>query len=162
MRYYIMTLISIVAVVAIKSYTINAQGRAINDIDVELMAATDLLNHADTVRHEKMIERFVQGIEKSEYVYGKYAGSAEFPTQTYVNYERILRVGTTQELHALLLHESPVVRVYAHKALTANDMAIETALLEVLIADTTQVVCIDGLAISKMRVMDIVSENIFQ
>lgn len=162
MKYYIMTLISIVAVLAIKSYTINAQGRVANDGDVEIMAKTELLNKEDTIRHQKMINQFLDDLEKSEFVYGKYAGSAEFPTYTYLNFERIQRVGTPEELNALLAHESAVVRVYAHQALTTNQMEIPTETLEALMMDSAEVICVNGMEISKARVMDLVAENLFQ
>jgi hypothetical protein len=157
-----MTLISIVTVLAIKSYTINAQDRPVNDVDLEMMASEALLNKADTIRHQKMIKRFVKGIEGADMVYGRYAGSADFPTSVFENYERIQRVATVQELNELVEHDSPVVRVYAHRALMENNMSIQPIHLESLIADTTEIMMMNGLEISKVRVMDVVAQNIFQ
>lgn len=163
MRYYIMTLVSIITVLAIKSYTINAQDQSnIDDLDVEIMASTELLTHADTLRHQKMINRFVQSIESSPYVYGQYSGSANFPNEVYEDYQRIERVCTVQELNEMLKHESPVVRVYAHQALMNNQMDITKDNLESMIIDSSEVYKIDGLAIEKVRVMDLVATNIFQ
>lgn len=162
MRYYIMTLISIITVLAIKSYTINAQDHPVDDVDLELMASGELLNKADTLRHQKMIKRFVNDIAGSEMVYGKYAGSADFPTPVYEDYARIQRVATVQELNNLVEHESAVVRVYAHRALMENNMEITDTHLDALITDSSEVMLVDGLSISKVRVMDLVSQNIFQ
>ena len=163
MRFYIMTLVSIITVLAIKSYTINAQAESnIDDLDVEIMASAALLTKADTVRHQKMIKRFVKTIESSPYVYGEFSGSADFPNSVYENYQRIERVSTAQELNTMLLHESPVVRVYAHRALMANQMEIYGDNLDALVADSAEVYQIDGLAISKVRVMDIVTANMFR
>lgn len=162
MKFYIMTLVSIITVLAIKSYTINAQDHNVNDIDIEMMASTKLLNKADTLRHQKMISRFVNGIESSEYVYGKYTGSADFPSDVYQNYERIQRVCTVQELNHMLDHDSPVVRIYAHRALMENDMMVYPHHQEELIRDSAEVVVMDGLSLSKTRVLNIVSENMFQ
>lgn len=157
-----MTLVSIVTVLAIKSYTINAQDGDVNDKIIERMASTKLLNKADTLRHQKMISRFVSGIESSEYVYGKYRGAANFPSDVYQNYERIQRVCTVQELNKMLDHESPVVRVYAHRALMENEMMVYPHHQEELIRDSAEVLVVDGLAFSKTRVLNIVSENMFQ
>ena len=55
-----MTLVSVVVVLTIKSYTLEAQDKVVNDVDVERMASCKLINHADTLRHEKMINRFVK------------------------------------------------------------------------------------------------------
>ena len=158
MRFYIMTLVSIITVLAIKSYTINAQDDNVGDLEIEMMASTELLNKADTLRHHKMISRF----ESSDYVYGKFAGSANFPNDTYQNYERIQRVCTVQELNKMLDHESPVVRVYAHRALMENKMMVYPHHQEELIRDSAEVLVIDGLSISKTNVLNIVAENMFQ
>lgn len=160
-RFYIMTLLSVVVVLALKSYTITAQDREVNDTEVEKMASMELLNRADTVRHQLMINRFVKNIESSEILYGKYFGAAEFPTAIYADYERIQRVGTQQELNTLLAHQSPVVRVYAHQALAENNMDINPELLELLLNDTTSITCLDRVSVTEKMVMDIVCNHVF-
>lgn len=156
-----MTLVSIVVVLAIKSYTINAQDRPMNDRDIEILASVDLLNKADTLRHQKMINHFVESLETSEILYGKFVGAASFPSEIYQDYERIQRVGTEEELNALLIHESPVVRLYAHQALTANGMNLDAEAIELLVNDTTSVLIQDGLEIKKVSVMDLASTYMF-
>lgn len=162
MRYYIMTLVSVIVVLTIKSYTSTAQDEPINDLDLERMANYELLNHSDTVRHRKMIDRFVKSLETSEYIHGKYEGCANFENETFSSYERLERTATEQELQSLLMNQNPVVRLYAHKALVANDMKIPTDFLELSVQDSTEIVFIDGMSINKVRVMDLVSENLFQ
>lgn len=162
MKYYIMTLVSIVVVLAIKSYTINAQDKPINDTQVELMASGKLLNHADTVRHQKMINRFLTDLEMSEFLCERYMGAAEFPSEVFENYERIQRVGTEEELNTLLSHESPVVRIYAQRALSVNNMNANPEALELLVNDTTSVLQFDGLKIRKVAVMDLACEHLFK
>ena len=161
MKYYIMTLVSIVTVLAIKSYTINAQDQPIDDMEVAMMASGELLNKADTIRHQKMINRFIKGIEGSEILYGKYSGSAEFSNDIYENFERIQRVGTAEELNDLLVHESPVVRLYAHKALAVNGMPMDHDKLEALVNDTTTLIQHDGFIITKVTVGDLACRNMF-
>ena len=46
---------------------------------------------------------------------------------------------TLEELNTMLLHESPVVRVYAHRALMANQMEIYGDNLNALVADSAEV-----------------------
>lgn len=161
MKYYIMTLVSIVVVLAIKSYTINAQDKPINDQQVELMASGELLNLADTIRHQKMINRFLSKLETSEKLYERYTGAANFPNQVFENYERIERVGTEEELNELLLHESPVVRIYAHRALAVNQMEMDNEAMELLVNDTTLVFRHDGVHIIPVRVMDLAANHLF-
>lgn len=161
MKYYIMTLVSIVVVLAIKSYTINAQDKPVNDSQVELMASGDLLNQADTVRHQKMINRFLSKLETSEKLNERYTGAANFPNQVFENYERIERVGTKEELNELLLHESPIVRIYAHRALAANQMEMDKVAMELLVNDTTLVFQHDGAHLIPVRVMDLASAYLF-
>jgi hypothetical protein len=161
MRFYIMTLVSIIAVLAVKSYTTTAQDTPLNDVELEVMADFELLNKQDTIRHRKMINRFIQPITQSEVVYGKFKGSGPFTNETYINFERLKRTATQYELNELLLNENPVVRVYAHKALVSNQMEIRSDIAESLVQDSSEVIIIDGFKAQEMMVMDIVSESIF-
>jgi hypothetical protein len=156
-----MTLVSVVVVLTIKSYTLEAQDKVVNDVDVERMASCKLINHADTLRHEKMINRFVFDLEKSDALYEKYSGSADFPNETYSDFERLKRVATQQELNNLLVHESGIVRVYAHRALMDNNMYVNKYQLEMLASDTSSIAVIDGLSYSKIEVKDLVSKRLF-
>lgn len=161
MRFYITTLVSIIVVLTIKSYTSTATEQPVQDKDLVLMASTELLSKADTVRHAKMIKRFVHSLEQSEVVQLKYSGSANFPHPTYQNYERLERVGTKEELNLLLDHESPIVRVYAHKALVTKGLPINNEKMVNLLNDTSTVMIVDGLKISEDHVMNIVSDYVF-
>ncbi len=161
MKYYIMTLVSIVVVLGIKSYTINAQQTPVDDVEVELMASSELLNKADTIRHQKMIKRFVVGLEKSEVLYGKFTGPANIPNKVYQDYERIQRVGTKEELNSLMTHNSPVVRLYAQRALMNNNMEMDRVAVEYLVNDTTTIMYHDGFDIKLETVGDIASEQLF-
>lgn len=161
MKYYIMTLVSFVVVLGIKSYTINAQQAPVDDVDVELMASSQLLTQADTIRHQKMIKRFVVGLEKSEVLYGKFTGPANIPNTVFQDYERIQRVGTKEELNRLMNHDSPIVRLYAQKALLNNNMKMNRTAVEYLVNDTTTVMYHNGLNIKIETVGNIASEQLF-
>ena len=157
-----MTLVSIVVVLGIKSYTINAQDQPMNDGDLELLAGIELLNHSDTVRHQKMIDRFVKSLEKAEFLYGRFTGPAEIPNEVYADYERIQRVGTHEELQLLMTHDSPIVRLYAHQAMAINGMDMDRSTLESMLNDTTLVLVQNGLEIKQVPVMELAAEYVFR
>lgn len=161
MKFYITTIVSIFVVLTIKSYTSNASEQPVLDKDLVMMASTKLLSKADTVRHAKMIKRFVSSLENSEHVQLKFNGSANFPNETFENYERLEKVSTKEELNQLLSHDSPVVRIYAHKALANNNMEMNKVQLQTLLNDSSEVIIVDGLSIRETRVMDEVSNYVF-
>lgn len=132
-----------------------------NDGDLEVLAGIELLNHADSVRHEKMINRFVRSLEESQFLYGKFTGPAEIPNEVYSDYERIQRVGTKEELNKLMTHESAIVRLYAHKALVTNNMQMDPNTLETMVNDTTLVYIQNGLEIKQVSVMELAAANMF-
>lgn len=156
-----MTLVSVIVVLTIKSYTITAQDRPMNDVELEKISQYDLINKADTIRHKKMIDRFVKGIEGDEFVSGRFTHQGVIPNPDFECYERLERTATLEELEDLAQHENPVMRVYALNAASARDLKLDEELLEVLIADTTEVLIIDGVWSKEVRIADLAAHSQF-
>ena len=64
-------------------------------------------------------------------------------------------------MEALAQHENPVMRVYALNAASARDLKLDEELLEVLIADTTEVLIIDGVWSKEVRIADLAANSQF-
>lgn len=156
-----MTLVSVVVVLTIKSYTTTAQDRPINDVELEQLANYDLINKADTVRHRKIVDRFVRAIEFDTVVTGKYSTQGVLPNPDFISYERIERIATPEELTDLLAHENPVVRAYAIHAISEREIELDGSILNLISADTTQVLLLDGFSGRQTRISDLVAQELF-
>lgn len=161
MRYYIMTLVSIVVVLTIKSYTTTAQDTPVNDVELEKFAHYDLINKADTLRHKKIISRFVHGIASDTCVTGKYLQQGVLPNPDFESYERLERTATNHELSELAKHDNPVMRVYAINAIASRDIELDTALLNDLIMDSTEVMIVDGFVTKQIVISDLAAGSLF-
>jgi hypothetical protein len=156
-----MTLVSVVVVLTIKSYTTTAQDRPINDVELEELAKYDLLNRADTLRHRKIVDRFVSALAFDTVVSGKFTSQGVLPNPDFASYERIERIATEEELTDLLSHENPVVRAYAIQAIAVREINLDSEMLNLLTSDTTKILFIDGFSGRETRISDLVAEELF-
>lgn len=156
-----MTLVSVVVVLTIKSYTTTAQDRPINDVELEKLANYDLLNRADTVRHRKIVDRFVNAIEFDTIVSGRYTSQGVLPNPDFESYERIQRIATAEELRDLLVHENPVVRAYAIQAISYREIELNNDMLNMIASDTTEVLMLDGFSGRQTRISDLAAQELF-
>lgn len=161
MKLRLLTLFSVVVALAIKTYSINAQDGVIDDAEVEVLANWQLINKKDTLHHQKHVNKIVTELAESPYVAEKKEVPAQLPTDSYKQYSRLKRAAHEHELNQLLTHESPVVRIYAHRALVENAMQADAHCLEAMSMDSTCVTWLDGDLLIETTVMDMVSSNLF-
>jgi hypothetical protein len=163
MKYRLLTLFSIIVALAVKTYTINAQEGAIDDEDVELLASWELKNKSDSVHHQKQVNRIVKELAKAERITEQYTGAASLTKcETYQEYTRLKKAANEFELNKLLIHRSPIIRVYAHRALMENNMTPNTFHIESIANDSTEIEWLNGDVLVKTTVMDLVTNNMFQ
>lgn len=156
-----MTLVSVIVVLTIKSYTTTAQDRPVNDIELEKLTQYELINKADTIRHRKMISRFVNNLVTDSCVTGKFMQQGVLPNPDFDCYERLERTATTEELKELVSHENPVMRAYAINAIATRDIELNTSLLNALIYDSAEVLIVDGLYGKQVRISDLAAAKLF-
>ena len=160
MKFRLLTLFSIIIVLAAKTYTISAQDGVIDDEDVELLTKWELKNKSDSVYHEKHVNRIVDALSKSPYIAEEKITVLE-SSEIYHEYSRLKKVANEYELNKLLVHKSPIIRVYAHRALMENNFTPNTLHLEIIASDSTDIEWMQGDLMVQTTVMDIVTENMF-
>jgi len=160
MKLRLLTLFSIIVVLAIKSYTISAQDGIIDDADIELLTKWELKNKSDSISHERHVVRLVKVLSESPYIADEpntFLNQNEF----YEGYRRFKRVANAYELNKCLIHPSPIVRVYAHRAIFENEVEPNTHHLEFISNDSTHIGWMKGGVMSETTVMDVVTQNLF-
>ena len=162
MKLHLLTVFSIVIALAVKSYTINAQDGVIDDYEIELLANWDLLNANDSLFHQKHINRIVEKLAQSPYVTEEKMGVASTTSDTYLDYTKLRKAAKAHELDELLVHPSPIIRVYAHRAIMENGMYANSAHVENMINDSTSIGWMAGNLMIETTVMDMVAQNMFQ
>ena len=160
MKFRLLTLFSIIVVLGVKTYTMNARDGKIDDADVELLTNWELKNKTDSIYHQKHVVRIVEELAKSPYITEERINIIE-NSETYQEYNRLRLVANDFELNRLLVHPSPVIRVYAHRALIENGMQPNNYHLQLIASDSTNIDWMQGDLMVKTTVMDIVSENMF-
>ena len=91
-----------------------------------------------------------------------YVGLNDSITQEYMAYEKLKSIATEEELNELLLHESPVVKVYAYRALVVNEMNMNCDVELALLEDTT---CVDWYSdelVTNTTVKDMIQLSYFE
>ncbi|NRA10361.1 MAG: hypothetical protein HRT57_00225 [Crocinitomicaceae bacterium] len=161
MKLRLLTLFSIIVVLAIKTYSINAQDGVIDDEDVELLTRWELKNKSDSVYHEKHVHRIVSALSKSPYI-AEDKITAVKSSEIYHEYSKLKKVANEYELNKLLVHPSPIIRVYSHRALMEKNYEPNTLHLEVIANDSTNIEWMRGDVMIKTTVMEIVAENMFR
>ena len=108
---------------------INAQDGVIDDEDVELLTKWELKNKSDSVYHEKHVHRIVSTLSKSPYI-AEDKITVVASSEIYHEYSKLKKVANAHELNKLLIHPSPIIRVYSHRALMENNYEPNTLHLE--------------------------------
>lgn len=161
MKLRLLTLFSIIVALAVKTYTINAQDGVIDDEEVEMLANWELKTKSDTIIHEKHVNRIVDVLAESAYVSEESVGIAMVPSETYHQYANLKKAANSYELNKLMIHDSPIIRVYAHRALMENKMELNIDNVQTIANDSTAVTWMDGDRLVQTTVMDMVTENLF-
>ncbi|XOV67355.1 MAG: hypothetical protein ACFHU9_17200 [Fluviicola sp.] len=162
MKFKLLTLFSIILALVIKTYSLSARDGVIDDEEVELLAEWELKNADDSLRHQQHIEILAEELATSGQVTEEYTGAgALVRCETYHYYSRLRKAANEYELNALLTHESPVIRVYAHRALMERRLSPDPDIVAEMAADTTEIEWLNGDVLVHTTVMDMISSNMF-
>ena len=89
---------------------------------------------------ENELDSVVYQLAKAEGIKERFVGQNDTITNEFIAYEKLKELATEEDLNDLLLHESPIVKVYAYRALTVNEMDMNCDVETALFVDTT---CLD-------------------
>lgn len=158
MKFRLLSLLSVVLVLSIKAYETTAhelnKDRSVSIYQPDLGFTNDqLLNPVST------IDSLVLIISESNVVKEAQVGLSGATPKEYEAFQHLKEVATKDELNGLLTHYAPSVRVYAYRALVANEMEIEATYQEALLKDTTEVDWFSGCILMPSSVQELVSHN---
>lgn len=162
MKFRLLTLFSVILALVIKTYSLNAKDGVIDDEEIELLAQWELINRDDSLRHAQHIDLLAEELAKSNQITEAFTGAgALIPCHTYQQYKRLKKAANADELNRLMLHKSPVIRVYAHRALIEQSLSPNPERVTQIANDSTEVLWLNGDLLVHTTVMDMVSENLF-
>lgn len=162
MKFRLLTLFSIILALVIKTYAVNTRDGVIDDEEVELLATWELKNQEDSLQHQKHVYRIVDVIATSDKLTEEYTGAASLvKCDTYYEYKKLRRAANEAELNGLLSHKSPIIRVYAHRALMERELKVNPDLVAKIASDSTSIEWLNGDVLVRTTVMDLVSSNMF-
>lgn len=110
---------------------------------------------------ETQFDTVVYQLAQSEGFVERFTGESDTVAPTYEAYEKLRTIATEEQLNDLLLHDSPVVKVYAYRALVVNQMNMNCEYELDLLEDST---CIDWYAFNQLTsttVADLVQRPYF-
>lgn len=162
MKYRLLTLFSIILALVIKTYSMSARDGVLDDEEVALLAQWELKNADDSIRHKKHIDILADELAASNQITEEFTGAGSMvKCQTYHHYSRLRTAANEFELNELLTHESPVIRVYAHRAMMERRLNPDPNIVAEMAADSTEIEWLNGDVLIHTTVMDMVSSNMF-
>lgn len=162
MKFKLLTLFSIIVALGVKTYSLSARDGIIDDEELELLVQWELKNEDDSLRHAEHINLLAEELAQSKHISEEFTGAgALIRTETYQRYERMRRAANEKELNELLVHDSPVIRVYAHRALMERSLIPDANLVAQMASDSTEIDWLNGDILVHTTVMDMVCGNMF-
>jgi hypothetical protein len=163
MKFKLLTLFSIILALVIKTASLSVRDGVIDDDEVELLSQWELKNADDSLRHQEHIYILANELAKSKQITEEYRGAgALIKCDTYHQFERLRKAANEAELNTLLSHDSPVIRVYAHRAMMDRELAPNPDIVSQMAGDSTEIEWLNGDVLVHTTVMDLVSANMFR
>lgn len=140
MKYRMLSLLSIILVVSIKSMEISAKDYHELRVMVNAIPASPYVPQIVPFILENELDSVVFQLAQADGIRERFVGQSDTISNEFVAYEKLKELATEEELNKLLLHDSPIVKVYAYRALTINEMDMDCDVETALFVDTT---CLD-------------------
>lgn len=105
------------------------------------------------------LDSLINELGRSSTIKERYVGFAGLTPNEYLLFEKLKESATEYELNNLMKHYSPVVRVYAYRALIANDMEVNASYENFLYEDTTSVNWFSGCLYKESTVQQVVEQG---
>lgn len=148
MKVRMLSLLSIVVVLILKSLDISAKDYHnfrvyVNAIPAEPYSPDFLPRYPIT----EEVDSIVYQLANANGIMEKYVGTSTEISETYAAFEKLRLLASEEELNQLMEHPSPVVKIYAHRALVDNEMNMNCDVELQLLQDST---CVDWYASTQL------------
>ncbi|NVK66549.1 MAG: hypothetical protein HWE22_18295, partial [Flavobacteriales bacterium] len=105
------------------------------------------------------LDSLINELGRSNTIKERYVGFAGLTPNEYLLYEKLKSKASQYELNSLMKHYSPVVRVYAYRALIDNEMEVNATYENYLFEDTTSVNWFSGCVYKASTVQQVVEQG---
>ncbi|MCH2224198.1 MAG: hypothetical protein MK066_05460 [Crocinitomicaceae bacterium] len=159
MKLRLLSLMSVVVVLSIKAYEINAHELKEKKSTSSFYQPYLSLINGDQFNQTSPVDSLIKFLSETSTVKEQSVGFSGTTPKEYRAFEDLQALATEEELNNFLTHYSPVVRVYAYRALIANEMYIEAEYEETVFKDTTSVNWLSGCLLIESSVQELVSQR---
>lgn len=137
MKYRMLSLFSIILAISIKSIEISAKDYHKLRVLVRAIPPNPYSPQIIPLTFNNEVDSIVFELTQAQGIKEMYLGSNDSITNEFSAYQKLKSLATEKELNTLLKHKSPIVRVYAYRALSINEMDIDYTIEASLFNDTT-------------------------
>ncbi|MCJ8290478.1 MAG: hypothetical protein HRT58_12495 [Crocinitomicaceae bacterium] len=160
MKVNLLSLLSVVLVLSVKAYEISAreeiQERR-SEVYHPALAFLDIEEYHYS--ESETLDSLINVLGRSNTIKERYVGFSGSTPSEYIMFEKLKESASQHELNNLMKHYSPVVRVYAYRALIANEMEVNANYENFLYEDTTSVNWFSGCIYKLSTVQQIVEQG---
>ncbi len=162
MKFRMMSLLSIILVLSVKSLEISAKDYYELRVMVNAIPPDPYAPHLLPYALENKLDSIVFRISQAPVVSDMYGMANDSVTQEPNAFKLLQTTATEQELNELMLHDSPVVKVYAYRAILFNEMNMNCEYELSLLEDTTCVGYLTKNQIINSTVKDLVQNDLLR
>lgn len=163
MKVNLLSLLSVVLVLSLKAYEISAREENQENRSEVYHPALAFLDVEEYHYSESAsLDSLINQLGRSSTIKERYVGFAGLTPNEYLLFEELKATASQYELNNLMKHYSPVVRVYAYRALIANDMEVNANCENFLFEDTTSVNWFSGCIFKNSTVQQVVEQGFVQ
>lgn len=160
MKTNLLSLLSVVLVLSLKAYEIAAREENQEMRSEVYHPALEFLDGREYHYSESAsLDSLINHLGRTTTIKERYVGFAGTTPHEYLLFEKLKATASEDELNTLMKHYSPVVRVYAYRALIANEMEVNMNYEIMLFEDTTAVDWFSGCIYRTSTVQAIVEQG---
>ncbi|MDG1330966.1 MAG: hypothetical protein P8P74_01445 [Crocinitomicaceae bacterium] len=157
MKVHLLSLLSVVLVLSLKAYETSAREEIQANRSEAYHPALAFLDAEEYHYSESAsLDSLINKLGRSNTIKEQYVGFSGLTPNEYILFEKLKSTASEYELNNLMKHYSPVVRVYAYRALIANEMEVNASYENFLYEDTTSVDWFSGCIYKTSTVQQIV------
>jgi len=162
MKHRMLSLLSIILALSIKSLEISAKDYNELRAFMRAIPADQYAPHLMPYALENKLDSVVYQLALSNTVRDFQVDVADTSSTEFYGFKDLQTVATEKDLNSLLAHPSPVVKVYAYRALVVNNMNMNCDLELALLEDTA---CVDWSSndeINETTVKDLIQKDLLE
>ncbi|MBL1281054.1 MAG: hypothetical protein COA33_012310 [Fluviicola sp.] len=161
MKLRMLSLVSILIALGIKSMGISAKDYHEFRVMVHAIPDSPYVPTLIPIALENRLDSLVYDLSQATAVKQMFIDINDTITPEHHVFEELQAIASEEELNELLIHSSPVVKIYAYRALIANDMNMNCDYELSLLEDTTCVDFYAGNEVMNSTVKDMVQMDVY-